>query len=87
MRGEFSQQRSDEQPISVHPLQVWREIIYLDSATNYREYLKPPDQGPTHLKDLEFIDDQVVFPWIMIIKFSSLAAAVCVILLILSSNI
>ena len=87
MRKESSQPRSDEQPTSAHSLQVWREIIYLDSMTNYREYLTPPAPQPSRFEDLEFIDDQLAFPWILIIKFSSLAAAVCVILLILSSNI
>jgi hypothetical protein len=87
MRREFGQQRSSELPSKVHPLQVWREISYLDSMTNYSECLPKCDSQPVRLDELEFIDDQTAFPWSMVIKFSSLAAAVCIILLILSSNI
>ena len=87
MRKDFSQQRSEEQPTNAHSLQVWREIIYLDSMTNYREYLIPPVPQSSRFEDLDFIDDQLAFPWVLVIKFSSLAAAVCVILLILSANI
>ena len=86
MRREFGQQRSSELPTNVYPLQVWREISYLDSMTSYRECL-PRDSRPARFDKLEFIDDQAAFPWSTVIKFSSLAAAVCIILLILSSNI
>jgi hypothetical protein len=87
MRREFGQQRSSELPANVQPLQVWREISYLDSTTSYRECLPGHDSRPVRLDELEFIEDQAAFPWSMVIKFSSLVVAVCIILLILSSNI
>jgi hypothetical protein len=87
MRGEFGQQRSSELPTNMQPLQVWREINYLDSMTSYRECLPGCDSRPVRLHELEFIEDQAAFPWSMVIKFSSLAAAVCILLLILSLNI
>jgi hypothetical protein len=87
MRREFGQQRSRELPVNLQPLQVWREISYLDSKTSYSECIQGYDSRPVRLDGLEFIEDQTAFPWSMVIKFSSLVAAVCIILLILSSNI
>jgi hypothetical protein len=87
MHKEFGQQRSRELSANVQPLQVWREIRYLDSTTSYRECLPGFDSRPVRLDELEFIEGQAAFPWSMVIKLSSLVAAVCIILLILSSNI
>ena len=86
VRKESNQSQTGKHTISVFDLRVWGEINYLDSATDYREYLTPPGPRTYPLEELEFLDDQVNFPWGMIVKFISIAAAVCIILLIFTSN-
>ena len=87
MRKESNQSGTGKQTISISDLRVWGEINYLDSATDYRECLTPPAPRPCPSKELEFLDDQINFPWLMIVKFVSLAAAVCILLLIITSHI
>ncbi len=87
MRKESNQPRTGKQTISVDGLRMWGEINYLDSVTDYREYLTPPGPQTCAPQELEFLDDQVSFPWILIIKFVLIAATVCIILLIFTSKI
>jgi len=86
VRKESNQSRTGKQVISIYDLRVWNEINYLDSATDYREYLTPPGPQTSAAPELEFLDDQAGFPWIMIVEFVSIAATVCIILLICTSN-
>jgi hypothetical protein len=46
------------QPVHVRDCYVWAEIYYLDSPTNYREYLpsQPVDPSTVHLDDLVMLD-------------------------------
>ena len=70
----------------MYDLRVWGEINYLDSSTDYREYLLPTRGRSSASAELEFLDDQGKFPWRMIAKSASVLAIACVILLIVTSN-
>jgi hypothetical protein len=83
---ETNQSRNRKHAISVYDLRVWSEINYLDSSTDYREYLLQPSSRPSATVELEFLDDQRKLPWIMIAKSASLIAIACVVLLIVTSN-
>ena len=83
---ETNQPRNRKHAISVYDLRVWGEINYLDSGTDYREYLLQPSSRSSGSVGLEFLDDQGTFPWGMIAKSVSVIAVACVILLIVTSN-
>jgi hypothetical protein len=80
-----NQSQNGKHMISVYDLCVWGEIDYLDSATDYREYLTPPAPPTGAEQELEFLDDQTSFPWTMLVKFVSLGVAVFIILLLFAS--
>ena len=85
MRQETNQSRNHKNAISVYDLRVWGEINYLDSSTDYREYLvQPACHSPA--PELELLDDQRKLPWIMIAKSASLIAIACMVLLIVTLN-
>jgi hypothetical protein len=86
VRKESNQSQNGKHMITVYDLRVWGEIDYLDSATDYREYLTPPAPQTGAEQDLEFLDDQTGFPWTMLVKFVSLAVAVCILLLLFAST-
>lgn len=86
MRKESNQSQNDKHMMTVYDLRVWREIDYLDSETDYREYLTLPDPQTEAEQKLELLDDQTGFPWTMLVKFISIAAAVCIILLLFAST-
>ena len=83
---EINQSRNRKQAISVYDLRVWGEINYLDSSTDYREYLLQPPCPSSAPVELEFLDDQKKLPWAMIAKSASLIAIACMVLLIVTSN-
>jgi len=87
VRKESNQSQNGKHTITVYDLRVWGEIDYLDSATDYREYLTLPDPQ-TRVKleqELEFLDDQTDFSWTMLVKFVLLGVAVFIILLLFAS--
>jgi hypothetical protein len=46
----------------VGDVQVWAEIFYLDSSTNYREYLADVPQPTPLTGDMILLDDASCFP-------------------------
>jgi hypothetical protein len=86
VRQETNQSRNHKHSISVYDLRVWGEINYLDSSTDYREYLLQPACRSSASAELELLDDQRKLPWVMIAKSASLIAIACVVLLIVTLN-
>jgi hypothetical protein len=85
VRQETNPSRNYKDAISVYDLRVWGEINYLDSSTDYREYLlQPTCCSPA--RELELLDEQKKLPWAMIAKSASLIAIACVVLLIVALN-
>jgi hypothetical protein len=85
VRQETNQPRNHKDAISVYDLRVWGEINYLDSSTDYREYLLQPTCHSS-AQELELLDDQKKLRWTMIAKSASLIVIVCVVLLIVTLN-
>jgi hypothetical protein len=85
VRKESNQSQNGKHSITVYDLRVWSEIDYLDSATDYREYLTPPAPQTGAEQELEFLDDQTGFPWSILVKLVSLGVAVFIILLLFAS--
>jgi hypothetical protein len=85
VRQETNQSRNHKNAINVYDRRVWGEINYLDSSTDYREYLEQPTCRPA-APELELLDDQRRLPWVMIAKSASLIAIACVVLLIVTLN-
>jgi hypothetical protein len=81
-----NQHQNHKQAISVYDLRIWGEINYLDSSTDYREYLAPQSPRACAPEELELLDDQNTFPWMVVAKSASVIAAACAILLIVSSS-
>ena len=52
------------QPVHVRDCYVWAEICYLDSPTNYREYLpsRPVDPSTVYRDDLVMLDSSEESP-------------------------
>jgi hypothetical protein len=85
VRQETNQPRNHKDAISVYDLRVWGEINYLDSSTDYREYLLQPTCHSS-AQELELLDDQKKLSWTMIAKSASLIVIACVVLLIVTLN-
>ncbi|MBZ5494139.1 MAG: hypothetical protein LAO76_24715 [Acidobacteriia bacterium] len=66
---------------------VWRAIRYLDSATDYREYL-PGDQHTAPLAQSDFVvlDDSSGFDWRGLRDLALIALLVTIILLLALHN-
>jgi hypothetical protein len=54
------------EPIHIRDCYVWAEIYYLDSATDYREYLpqSPVNPGTVPIGDLTMLDSSSSNPWV-----------------------
>lgn len=66
---------------------VWKAIRYLDSPTNYREYL-PGERhtGPLAETDFVVLDDSSGFDWIGLRDLALIAVLVSIILLLALHN-
>ncbi len=83
MRKESSQSIHRAQLMKAFDRRVWQEIQYLDSPPCDREDLILREQNPAATGQFELLDDQVKFPWTVLIEWSAMTAAACAIVIVI----
>jgi hypothetical protein len=83
VRKESNQSLHRAQLMKAFDRRVWQEIQYLDSPPCDHENFILPEPKPAATGQLELLDDQVKFPWAVLIEWSAMAAATCAIVIVL----
>jgi hypothetical protein len=70
--------------VHVRDCYVWAEIQYLDSATDYHEYLPSRPNPIPHDAELTFEDERICWKWERLYTLKFVGFLACILLLLVS---